>query len=116
MTRRENAALNHRKLPKKIKNPRRRTVCRVDPAAARLDLFPPVMPLGQFLFEYLYRCGVRHGFEPGQRQGQSGTAEEGSPVEMPGGLGHGSIPYAALIHQLLALSQKKTDPFFLAES
>ena len=24
--------------------------------------FPPVMPLGQFLFEYLYRRGVRHSF------------------------------------------------------
>jgi indolepyruvate decarboxylase len=58
----KNAALNHRNLPKKIKNTRRRAVCRVDPAAAPLDLFPPVMPLGQFLFEYLYRCGVRHGF------------------------------------------------------
>jgi TPP-dependent 2-oxoacid decarboxylase len=29
---------------------------------AQLDLFPPIMPLGQFLFEYLYRCGVRHSF------------------------------------------------------
>ena len=28
----------------------------------RLDSFPPVMPLGQFLFEYLYRRGVRHSF------------------------------------------------------
>ena len=26
------------------------------------DSFPPVMPLGQFLFEYLYRRGVRHSF------------------------------------------------------
>jgi indolepyruvate decarboxylase len=25
-------------------------------------VFPPTMPLGQFLFEYLYRCGVRHSF------------------------------------------------------
>jgi len=24
--------------------------------------FPAVMPLGQFLFEYLHRCGVRHCF------------------------------------------------------
>src|SRR6476620_718808 len=24
--------------------------------------FPPAMPLGQFLFEYLHRCGVRHSF------------------------------------------------------
>lgn len=24
--------------------------------------FPPTMPLGQFLFEYLHRCGVRHSF------------------------------------------------------
>jgi len=24
--------------------------------------FPPRMPLGEFLFEYLYRCGVRHSF------------------------------------------------------
>jgi TPP-dependent 2-oxoacid decarboxylase len=28
----------------------------------RADSFPPVMPLGQFLFEYLYRRGVRHSF------------------------------------------------------
>ena len=28
----------------------------------RVDSFPPVMPLGQFLFEYLYRRGVRHSF------------------------------------------------------
>jgi hypothetical protein len=27
-----------------------------------VDSFPPVMPLGQFLFEYLYRRGVRHSF------------------------------------------------------
>ena len=27
-----------------------------------LDGFPATMPLGQFLFEYLYRCGVRHSF------------------------------------------------------
>jgi indolepyruvate decarboxylase len=26
------------------------------------DSFPPPMPLGQFLFEYLYRRGVRHSF------------------------------------------------------
>src|SRR6266702_5011087 len=26
------------------------------------DSFPPAMPLGQFLFEYLYRRGVRHSF------------------------------------------------------
>ena len=26
------------------------------------DSFPALMPLGQFLFEYLYRCGVRHSF------------------------------------------------------
>src|SRR6266571_3132158 len=26
------------------------------------DSFPPTMPLGQFLFEYLYRRGVRHSF------------------------------------------------------
>jgi len=32
--------------------------------AASPDLrgFPPTMPLGQFLFEYLHRCGVRHSF------------------------------------------------------
>ena len=29
---------------------------------ASFDAFPPTMPLGQFLFEYLYRCGVRHSF------------------------------------------------------
>ena len=29
---------------------------------ARGESFPPTMPLGQFLFEYLYRCGVRHSF------------------------------------------------------
>jgi TPP-dependent 2-oxoacid decarboxylase len=28
----------------------------------RGESFPPTMPLGQFLFEYLYRCGVRHSF------------------------------------------------------
>jgi TPP-dependent 2-oxoacid decarboxylase len=27
-----------------------------------VDSFPPVMPLGQFLFEYLYRRGVSHSF------------------------------------------------------
>jgi len=26
------------------------------------DAFPATMPLGQFLFEYLYRRGVRHSF------------------------------------------------------
>src|SRR6266702_2819935 len=26
------------------------------------DSFPAAMPLGEFLFEYLYRCGVRHSF------------------------------------------------------
>jgi indolepyruvate decarboxylase len=38
---------------------------RVEPRVApleRLERFPPTMPLGQFLFEYLYRCGVRHSF------------------------------------------------------
>jgi TPP-dependent 2-oxoacid decarboxylase len=29
---------------------------------ARLESFPATMPLGNFLFEYLYRCGVRHSF------------------------------------------------------
>jgi indolepyruvate decarboxylase len=28
----------------------------------QLESFPPTMPLGEFLFEYLYRCGVRHSF------------------------------------------------------
>jgi indolepyruvate decarboxylase len=28
----------------------------------QIDSFPPTMPLGQFLFEYLYRRGVRHSF------------------------------------------------------
>ena len=28
----------------------------------RFKPFPPTMPLGQFLFEYLYRCGVRYSF------------------------------------------------------
>jgi indolepyruvate decarboxylase len=28
----------------------------------KADSFPPTMPLGQFLFEYLYRRGVRHSF------------------------------------------------------
>jgi indolepyruvate decarboxylase len=33
------------------------------PTARRRDKsFPAMMPLGQFLFEYLYRCGVRHSF------------------------------------------------------
>src|SRR6476661_5530687 len=31
-------------------------------APADLRGFPPAMPLGQFLFEYLHRCGVRHSF------------------------------------------------------
>jgi indolepyruvate decarboxylase len=31
-------------------------------SAADLRGFPPAMPLGQFLFEYLHRCGVRHSF------------------------------------------------------
>ena len=30
--------------------------------AAAFGAFPPAMPLGQFLFEYLHRCGVRHSF------------------------------------------------------
>lgn len=30
--------------------------------SANLRSFPPTMPLGQFLFEYLHRCGVRHSF------------------------------------------------------
>ena len=36
----------------------------MSPAEPRafLKSFPPVMPLGQFLFEYLYRRGVRHSF------------------------------------------------------
>jgi indolepyruvate decarboxylase len=29
---------------------------------ASVDSFPPVMPLGKFLFEYLYRRGVHHSF------------------------------------------------------
>ena len=34
------------------------------PRARRVrdESFPATMPLGQFLFEYLYRCGVRHSF------------------------------------------------------
>ena len=32
------------------------------PAAVSQDSFPATMPLGQFLFEYLYRRGVRHSF------------------------------------------------------
>ena len=39
------------------------------------------------------RIGVRHGFQPGQGQRQSGAAEEGSPIEMPGGTGHGRITF-----------------------
>jgi len=31
-------------------------------SCADLRGFPPTMPLGQFLFEYLHRCGVRHSF------------------------------------------------------
>ena len=31
-------------------------------SSEQLDSFPSVMPLGQFLFEYLYRRGVRHSF------------------------------------------------------
>jgi indolepyruvate decarboxylase len=30
--------------------------------APDLHGFPPMMPLGEFLFEYLHRCGVRHSF------------------------------------------------------
>jgi len=30
--------------------------------APQTNSFPATMPLGQFLFEYLYRCGVRHSF------------------------------------------------------
>lgn len=30
--------------------------------STRLESFPATMPLGQFLFEYLYRRGVRHSF------------------------------------------------------
>jgi indolepyruvate decarboxylase len=39
-----------------------RVVRRVDATPASLHSFPAVMPLGEFLFEYLHRCGVRHGF------------------------------------------------------
>jgi TPP-dependent 2-oxoacid decarboxylase len=40
---------------------------RIDRAAVRnpdrgVGAFPPTMPLGAFLFEYLYRCGVRYAF------------------------------------------------------
>jgi hypothetical protein len=31
-------------------------------ARTRLESFPATMPLGEFLFEYLYRRGVRHSF------------------------------------------------------
>jgi indolepyruvate decarboxylase len=31
-------------------------------SAPDLHGFPPTMPLAQFLFEYLHRCGVRHSF------------------------------------------------------
>jgi indolepyruvate decarboxylase len=31
-------------------------------SSERLDSSSPLMPLGEFLFEYLYRCGVRHSF------------------------------------------------------
>ena len=31
-------------------------------SAPDLHGFPPMMPLGEFLFEYLHRCGVRHSF------------------------------------------------------
>ncbi len=55
-----NVTLNRRTL--KIRQTRPRKVYRVESAAAPLDSFPAVMPLGQFLFEYLYRCGVRHSF------------------------------------------------------
>src|SRR6516162_5100833 len=38
-----------------------RTSVRAAPRV-RNESFPPTMPLGQFLFEYLYRRGVHHGF------------------------------------------------------
>jgi TPP-dependent 2-oxoacid decarboxylase len=38
-----------------------RTLARRTPSV-RGESFPPTMPLGQFLFEYLYRRGVRHSF------------------------------------------------------
>jgi indolepyruvate decarboxylase len=31
-------------------------------SAPDLHRFPPTMPLGEFLFEYLHRCGVRRSF------------------------------------------------------
>src|SRR5215510_1204909 len=36
---------------------------RIAPSLPRLGAeFPATMPLGEFLFEYLYRCGVRYSF------------------------------------------------------
>src|SRR6516165_12209209 len=42
-------------------SPDSRVLGRTKPAP-QAKSFPPTMPLGQFLFEYLYRSGVRHSF------------------------------------------------------
>jgi hypothetical protein len=54
-------------------------------AVAEEDGAESLWPLGRLL-------RMRHGFEPRQRQRQSGAAEEGSSIEMPGGARHGGFP------------------------
>ncbi len=45
-----------------MKNVAKRKSRRVKSPVAWLEPFPPTMPLGQFLFEYLHRRGIRHSF------------------------------------------------------
>ena len=55
---------------------------REDSQSAPLDSFPAVMPLGEFLFRYLHRCGVRHGFGiPGDFALPIFAALESSPIQ-----------------------------------
>lgn len=54
---------------------------RADATPASLDLFPAVMPLAEFLFAYLHRCGVRHSFGiPGDFALPMFAALEKSPI------------------------------------
>ena len=48
------------------------------------DSFPALMPLGQFLFEYLYRCGVRHSFGiPGENTSRLESEPYTNPTQTP---------------------------------
>lgn len=50
--------------------------------AVKAGAFPPVMPMGEFLFEYLYRRGVRHSFGvPGDFALPTFAWLEKSPIE-----------------------------------